>query len=214
VKGEADRLVTTARDYMLHGGSKEVAERWFRQVAGLGHVGAMTNLASLLEDRGEPEEALEWHRKGARAGWRTADHPDYRWPGEGADGGIADAMLKCGVALDQHGCVFEAREWLSRGVEVGDPRAADALAQLAAAFRRPLTAMRWWDAAGELAVEHLESHWGSLRRSYGDAGIRRYVDLLRRAARYLDTHDDPLSALRWNQTADKYEGKLKIRVPR
>src|ERR1700745_3640833 len=54
-------------------------------------------------------------------------HP---WPGEGRDDGTSNAMLKLAELLQQTGQSTQAEAWYHRGTELGDPRAATALAAI------------------------------------------------------------------------------------
>jgi tetratricopeptide (TPR) repeat protein len=105
--------------------AEDSGETAWRTAADAGDTDAAYELALLLSDRGEAEEALRWLRT-AEAG-TDAEH----WLRNAAEAGHTRAANFLGLMMWQSGDLAEAEHWYRKAAEAGGhPRAAVALACL------------------------------------------------------------------------------------
>eukprot|EP00899_Mesostigma_viride_P004303 jgi/Mesvir1/13874/Mv16014-RA.3 len=140
------------------------AERWLRAAAEGGNVGAMVNLADLLEEQGRvPEEQVALLRRAA-----GLDH--------------LGAMARLGLHLkDGAGCArdpVEAAAWLDKAVQGGELKAFEGLADLARAQPGP---------EGIRTLEAARRHVKTLRAREEQRGGVQCITLVVDAHLCLDT---------------------------
>jgi TPR repeat protein len=80
-------------------------------------------------------------------------------------------MLRLAEFITKHGQRAEARTWYVRGAELGDSRAAAALAFLVEEDGEPTEAARWRKQAAELARANLTLNKATLRAAYGETAV-------------------------------------------
>jgi TPR repeat protein len=177
-----DAVAMTNLGYqLLRRGAFEEGERWSSKAAAEGSPGAMENLGRLCQDRGDLEAALAWYRQGAERGYadvQTNPRHFRPWPGEGSDTGVSDAILQLAKLLSRLRQDSDARDWYRRGAEIGDARAAAALAADSMAHGDPLQAAAWRRQAAVLALANLTRNQASLRTAYGESAILQHTAIM------------------------------------
>lgn len=188
-------------------GAYAEAEYWGLKAAALGVPGAMHNLGLLYEERGELALALTWYRRGAERGYtdvqagRGGVDP---WPGEGRDGGISNTILCLADLLQRTGQGTEAEHWYRRGAELGDARAAAALAKVFATRGDPAGAVTWRAEAAALARANLTRNEASLRAAYGEPVILQHSAIMAAHAADLEHQGRAEQAVSWYRQAARY----------
>jgi TPR repeat protein len=188
-------------------GAYAEAETWGLKAAALGIPGAMHNLGLLYEERGEVAAALTWYRRGAERGY--ADVQAGRggvdpWPGESRDGGISNTILCLAELLQRTGQSDEAEHWYRRGAELGDARAAAALAAVFADRGDAAAALSWRAQAAALARANLTRNEGSLRAAYGELAIHKHSAIMAAHAADLASQGRAAEAADWSRQAAQY----------
>jgi hypothetical protein len=188
-------------------GAYAEAESWGLKAAALGVPGAMHNLGLLYEERGEVAAALTWYRRGAERGY--ADVQAGRggvdpWPGESRDGGISNTILCLAELLQRTGQSAEAEHWYWRGAELGDARAAAALAAVFASRGDAAAALSWRAQAAALARANLTRNEGSLRAAYGELAIHKHSAIMAAHAVDLASQGRAAEAADWYRQAAQY----------
>lgn len=201
-------LAMTNLGYLLHRrhGDTNEAEHWTRKAAALGQPGAMENLALTLKGRGQLSEALEWFRKAAdRAVSKIDENPGRYdpWPGEASDQGVSDSILGLAELLSELGEVSEAEQWFHKIAELGDGRAASALADLCLEHDQSSAAAGWRKKAAEFSHELLSRSKRELLGAYGEPGVQRHIHIMQEYAKYLSVQGDSQTAHTWERRASE-----------
>ncbi|WP_238010402.1 tetratricopeptide repeat protein [Dactylosporangium sp. AC04546] len=200
-----DPLAMTNLGYIVgRRGELAESERWSRMAAERGHVGAMENLATLLRARGEEEEAFDWFRRAAEAGYDNAlsvPSSVRRWSSEAGDEGISNAVLGYADLLLSRGASEAAEKWYTNLADLGDARAAERLAKLAA--RRGDYERAWQEQtrAARLAHDNLRMHWSAILAAYGPDGGAVHVRIITQYAEDLLRRGETEAAALWRERA-------------
>ncbi|MFI9509029.1 tetratricopeptide repeat protein [Nocardia sp. NPDC052566] len=163
--GDTDELFENGRRFVLQGNLPQAESSW-RLAASLGHIGAMNNLADLLDTQGQAREAHEWYREAAERGNVEAMgnlavllHQVKRvsdaelWWRRAAQSGNTDAMYNLALLLDKSRHPEEALTWYRRAAESGHTDAMHNLA-IRLRYRGQLPeATTWWQRAGHRRVQ-------------------------------------------------------------
>jgi len=193
-------------------GDHAEAERWALKAAQSGLPGAMDNLGVIYEHQVDNAKALEWYRKGAERAYADAiANPSRLRPyrGEAADDGIANAMLHLAEFLSKIESHTDATTWYRRGAEIGDSRAA---AALAAEFDRTgdrAAAIRWREKAAALARANLKRNATSLRAAYGLSANLRHIAIMIAHADDLAAKGQLHEAKAWYREAENFSEAAK-----
>jgi TPR repeat protein len=124
-KGDAARSVALRADYSKPR-RRDIAELAYRKAADAGHVDSMLAVGSLVEDRGDSNEARVWYRKAAAAGnleairrlGRLVEPEEARvWYRKAAAAGDVEAMRRLGDLATRRD---EAIEWYRKAAAAGD----------------------------------------------------------------------------------------------
>jgi TPR repeat protein len=94
-----------------------------------------------------------------------------------------------------------AEDWYRRGVELGDARAAVALAAVSEAQGDPAAGMDWRERAAMLAEANLARNHSSIKNAYGEPGLLENTAILVEYADYLTRQDKSPEAERWYRLA-------------
>ena len=185
-------------------GADSEAEQWNVKAAELGFQGAMDNLGQLYQDRGDFVTALTWYRLGAERGYAVAlanPRSFHPWPGESGDQGVSDAMLHLASLLKRTGEDAEAGEWYGRGAELGDPRAAAALAADRDSAGQATDAAAWREKAAVLAQANLARNKASIRAAYGEVAVLRHTAFMVTYGDDLARQGEEVAARSWYKQA-------------
>jgi len=169
----------------------------------------MSNLAEVLQDRGNSDEALEWLRKAAdRAMSAVDERPSYYvpWPGECYDMGVSNAVLGLAELLIKQGKPAEAESWFRKIAELGDARAAVALADLYEERGEMSESPEWRQKAANLAHANLSRNKSSLLTAYGESAVLRHVRIIQSYADYLTVQGETEAAANWRLLASSHLG--------
>jgi len=176
------------------------AEQWALKAAHAGVPGAMDTLGLIYEHQADDAAAIQWYQKGAERAYSDAlANPSKLNPyrGEAADDGIANSMLHFAEFLGKNGNKPEADTWYIRGAEIGDSRAAAALAAERNRAGDPVAAIYWRERAAAMARTNLERNRTSLRAAYGPSAIARHVATMIAYADELAASGRLLEARQW-----------------
>ncbi len=204
--GHVSAMANLAYQLALQG-DHAVAEQWALKAAQSGMAGAMLNLAVIYEDQGNNAMALEWYQKGAeRAYADVIANPSRLRPyrGEAADDGIANAILFLAEFLSKMEKHAEATIWYTRGAEIGDSRAAAALAVECDNSGDRDSAIRWREQAAVLARVNLERNATSLRVAYGPVAVQRHIAIMIARADDLAANGQLLEAQKWYRQVENF----------
>jgi TPR repeat protein len=190
-------------------GEYQEAEQWGLKAAELGLPGAMDNLGQLYQDRGDLNAASAWYRRGAEQGYAIvlADPRSFRpWPGESGDQGVSSAMLHLANLLKESDQDGEARDWYRRGAEIGDGRAAAALAADLDASGNRAAAAEWRQRAAALSYANLARNKASIRSAYGESAVLLHEDIMTAYADDLSQQGKKDEADLWYMRVASFEG--------
>jgi tetratricopeptide (TPR) repeat protein len=196
--------------YLLYqrDGDTEEAELWTRKAAALGYAGALENLAQTLKKRGQVSEALEWSRKAAERALSLIDENPGRYddpfPGEATDDGISNSILHLAEHLSELGEVNEAEQWFQKIADIGDGRAASALANLFLERGQPSRAAGWRKKAAESSHALLSQRKHELLCAYGVSSVVRHVHIIQEYAKYLAAQGETEESRTWRQRASEH----------
>jgi TPR repeat protein len=192
------------------------AEEWGLRAAELGFPGAMDNLGQLYQECGDLNAALEWYRRGAERGYAIvlADPRSFRpWPGESGDQGVSAAMLHLANLLKEQDQDTEAQDWYRRGAEIGDARAAAALASDLDASGSTAEAATWRQRAATMSYANLARNKTSIRSAYGESAVLLHKDIMTAYADDLSRQDQEKKAQLWYMRASSFEGPHRHTTP-
>jgi TPR repeat protein len=204
--GSVVAMANLAYQLARHGDYSE-AEQWALKAAQAGLPGAMDTLGLIYEYQADNVAALQWYQKGAERGYADAlANPSKLHPyrGEAADDGIANSMLHLAELLSKTENHSEANTWYRRGAEIGDSRAAAALAAKCDSVGDAVAAIRWREQSATMARTNLERNRTSLRAAYGPSAIQRHVAIMIAHADDLAAHGRLLEAQTWYAQAENF----------
>jgi TPR repeat protein len=171
-------------------GNNSWAEELWRRASITGACCASVNLADLLAERGDVEEAealiiqqgLQKHKGTPRIlGW-IADicgqsDAARRWWNKAAEEGDTRAMWDLGNQAVQHGDTKNATDWFTKAAELADSCAMHELGQMAQEDARPEEAEEWFERAIANGCNHALVSLALLVFDRGDGGAARAREL-------------------------------------
>jgi hypothetical protein len=172
-------IASTARRHM-HVHQAPITMHAIRKAADAGILQAMSNLAFLLYEQGDTEQAIHWFTKAADAGNQSAmsnlgillhDQGDtghaMHWLSKAVSGDAPAAMYNFGVVLDKQGDTEQAGHWWRKAAAVGHAGAMSSLGMLLHERGEIEPAIGWYRKAAAGGNYNAMSNLGVLLRSQG-----------------------------------------------
>jgi uncharacterized protein len=184
----------------------QIAEQAYRKAVDAGDAGAIGPLATLIEERGDLDEAATWYRRAAdagnhdamrRLGWLAEERGDLDeaaiWNRRTADAGDLQAMRWLGWLAEKRGNIGVAQSWYRKAADFGDLDAMRWLAWLAELEDDPVGAADWYlkaadsgdlwatERLGRLAEYGHTSAIHALRTAADDGALWAMQELRKRA---------------------------------
>jgi Flp pilus assembly protein TadD len=148
--GACKQIADTAHS-SRHTHHSAITERAIRKAADTGDPTAMSNLGTLLEERGDAGQAEQWYRKAANAGDPTA-------------------MTNLGTLLEERGDAGQAEQWYRKAANAGQPTAMTNLGALLREQGETGQAEQWYRKAANAGHLPAMTNLGVLLHKQGDAG--------------------------------------------